>query len=543
MPFRPALSNSFATRTSLGLPLACVAVYLLGVAALLLLVLGRTHGTFVYALDDPYIHLALAEQLAQGHYGINPGEAASPSSSLLWPFLLIPLAGTRVHRFLPLVLNLVFGSAAAWLVGVCVMQWSMLRPIDGLLGSRHLPRTKRVIVALLLLLVGNLFTLSFVGMEHCLQVLLAGLCAFGITEVLSHRPVPMVALAAAAMLPSVRYEGVGLTVALAFALFGQRRRLGPSLVLLGTSVAPLLLFSVYLHSRGLPLLPNSVMVKSMVALKPHGPLVRFVSIAGGNLLRGLSDLEYWPVDLAAVLLLHLWWHERDGERRWALAGAALAVVLQAVIGRNGWFTRYEVYAIFFATLVLVRLLAERPPFLFGYFATGLIFYAAPYIRSTQRVPAAAADVYHQQYQMHRFVTEFFRGNFAVNDIGYVSFARQPGESVIDLVGLATTESATEKDKSAAWLVSMVTRHGADLAMIYPDWFKELPRSWTPLGTLCLPNDPEIAAGRCVVFYSTHTERTPQLRAETAAFAATLPPELHFFSGIALTVPPDRLLLP
>ena len=492
-------------------------------------------------MDDPYIHLALGEQLAHGHYGINPGEAASPSSSLLWPFLLIPLAGTNVHRFLPLALNLLFGGGTAWLVGICISQWSEIRPEDGLLGSRSLPRLKCVIVALLLLLVSNLLTLTFVGMEHCLQVMLAGVCAYGIAQALSHRPIPFVALVAAALLPSVRYEGVGLTVALAIALFGQRRRLAPSLILLAVSLAPLLLFSVYLHSRGLPFLPNSVLVKSMITVRSQGPLLRFIYIAGGNLVRGFSDQEYWPLDLLAAMLVHLWWKERDRERRWALGGATLAVVLQAVVGRNGWFTRYEVYAVFFATLVLVRILAERPPFLFGYFAMGLIFCAAPYIHSTQRTPTAAADVYHQQYQMHRFVSEFHRGNFAVNDIGYVSFQRPPGEAVVDLVGLATTESAQQKDKSAAWLVSMTTRHHADLAMIFPNWFQDLPPSWTPLGTLCLPNEPEVVAGRCVVFYSTRPEATPRLQQEIAAFVPTLPPEQHFLLGVARTVPPDRTL--
>ncbi len=42
--------------------------------ALLAAVVARV-GPFTYALDDPYIHLALAEEIARGHYGVNPGEA------------------------------------------------------------------------------------------------------------------------------------------------------------------------------------------------------------------------------------------------------------------------------------------------------------------------------------------------------------------------------------------------------------------------------------------------------------------------------------
>mgnify|MGYP001017862235 CR=1 FL=1 len=45
-------------------------------------------GFFFYTLDDPYIHLALAENILRGHYGINLDEPSSPSSSIVYPFLV-----------------------------------------------------------------------------------------------------------------------------------------------------------------------------------------------------------------------------------------------------------------------------------------------------------------------------------------------------------------------------------------------------------------------------------------------------------------------
>ncbi|MEL6611591.1 MAG: hypothetical protein AAFQ53_05825, partial [Bacteroidota bacterium] len=51
-------------------------------------VLTVTDGDFVYPLDDPYIHLAVAENLTQGHYGLNLAEPSSPASSVVWPGLL-----------------------------------------------------------------------------------------------------------------------------------------------------------------------------------------------------------------------------------------------------------------------------------------------------------------------------------------------------------------------------------------------------------------------------------------------------------------------
>jgi hypothetical protein len=70
-----------------------VGLYLFLCAVLVAGVLIKTHGHLVYSLDDPYIHLGLAENIAKGHYGINLTEYSSPSSSILWPFLLVPFAG------------------------------------------------------------------------------------------------------------------------------------------------------------------------------------------------------------------------------------------------------------------------------------------------------------------------------------------------------------------------------------------------------------------------------------------------------------------
>ena len=38
-------------------------------------------GKFFYTLDDPYIHLALSDNIFHGHYGLNAGEFSSPSNS------------------------------------------------------------------------------------------------------------------------------------------------------------------------------------------------------------------------------------------------------------------------------------------------------------------------------------------------------------------------------------------------------------------------------------------------------------------------------
>lgn len=41
---------------------------------------GATGGPFAYKIEASHTHLALAEQIAQGHYSLVPGVAAAPGS-------------------------------------------------------------------------------------------------------------------------------------------------------------------------------------------------------------------------------------------------------------------------------------------------------------------------------------------------------------------------------------------------------------------------------------------------------------------------------
>ena len=62
--------------------LAGVAGALVVFAAFLAVAMSRNGWSFEYPLDDVYIHLAMAEQIAAGGYGVNAGEFASAASSL-----------------------------------------------------------------------------------------------------------------------------------------------------------------------------------------------------------------------------------------------------------------------------------------------------------------------------------------------------------------------------------------------------------------------------------------------------------------------------
>src|SRR5579872_6646054 len=67
-------------------------------------------GRLVFSLDDPYIHLAVADHILSGGYGVNADEFSSPSSSILWPYLLALTEALHLGVWGPLLIN---ASAAA----------------------------------------------------------------------------------------------------------------------------------------------------------------------------------------------------------------------------------------------------------------------------------------------------------------------------------------------------------------------------------------------------------------------------------------------
>ena len=509
-------ASSPQRRQTVTLSAVAVGVYLALCATVFVLIRLSNRGQFVYALDDPYIHLALSEGLARGHYGINPGEFSSPSSSVLWPYLLAPFVRYSWHPYVPLALNLLAGVGTAVLAAAAVARWPTSHE-NGTSGGEETSR--RVISVVALVFAGNLLGLTFIGMEHTLQVLLAGAGAWAIIECLRGRPVPWLCLVAVALGPSVRYENLGIALAVAIALVGQRQ-IRRAAALLAVSLAPPIAFSCYLHHLGLPWVPTSVLIKSRVP-HTHGLGQRGMMLVTDNLGEIFTEPQRLMVLILCLTLAFLAWRERERVRRFALAGAAAAAALHLLVGRFDWFHRYEVYLVFFAVLVVLEIVHERPRALLGWYALGLLGCCFPYIQALHDVVLSANQVYRQQYQTRRFLNDFYTGDVAVNDIGMVSYRRRPGMYVLDLWGLASADAAKQQFRTTAWMGNIVRAHHVGLVVIYPLWFPPPPPDWTPLGEICLSDAPVVLGNSCVSYYET-PDAPAALESEFDRFVQTLP---------------------
>jgi hypothetical protein len=476
-------------------------------------------GHFTYMLDDPYIHLAVAESLAgQGHYGVNPSEVSAPCSSPLWPFLMMPFARLPGFDLVPL--------AVSWLAAVLT-----IRLLHGRIGKVLPDRpggesgtVQRLALSLFVVLGCNFIGLVFTGMEHSVQVLLAVAVVEGMLRLTEERKAGWWFAAAVVTGPWIRYENLVFTAAAVGFLLRQRMYLRA--VALGIlAAAGLAAFSGYLMSLGLDPVPASIRAKS--AFVEGNPLIAALRNLKASMANGRGLLVAL---LSAVLCGMALVSRQRGPWRaaaWLLAGAG---GLHLVAGAYGWVNRYEIYIL---TSLLVGLLGiggivcrqsigRLEPRHALLLLPLLPVTGFPYLLGLVNLPTAANNIHEQHYQMHRFVTEFWKKPVAVHDLGYVSY-RNP-EYVLDLWGLASPEALRRRttEKDPAWMKEMAERHGIKLAMIYDPWFPDLPASWRKVGSLALTRKCAAPAWHEVSFYATDEATVPQLILRMEKFNKTAP---------------------
>lgn len=486
-------------RPALPIVIALVPLLLLFAA-----VLRKTGMNFTYTLDDPYIHLALAKNLLQGHYGINLGEPSAPSSSILWPFLLTPFAGLSLlyFEYVPLLINV-----------VCAILSAVL--LDRIFhGQRALIRAA---IVFSIMLATNLFGLVFTGMEHSLQVLLVIYLAYGLLErrvVETPGSQRQLFYASLFLLPLVRYEGMAFSLPILAYLFlhaGQRRA---ATIVLAALVAAIAGFSLYLHSKGLGYLPSSVLAKSY-----YGSGFAVVENLRSNGLK--YGFLLLPIALIAV--------RRFSEDK--LLGPLLLAItaLHFVFGKYGWFGRYEVYFVIFIVVLTVReLLAIAPRVWWLVFSLPLIFNGLVF--STVFTPLGAANIANQQRQMALIAREL-GARVAVNDLGLV--ALESSQYVLDLWGLGSIEALKarlENDVDPSWIRGLMERANVEYAIVYPNHFPVVPGNWIRVADLKLNLPAVTTASDQVAFFATSDAAAARLRATLEQFSAT-----HRAPGYSLTL--------
>ncbi len=499
-------------------------------AAELTAILQLNKGFFTYTLDDPYIHLALAENIRSGHYGINRAEPSSPASSILWPLLLVPVAE---QSWFPLLLNLIFAALTLTLMATL---------LDNVLPFHE--STTRAAVAMPMLvdlaLGTNLIGLAFTGMEHSLQILLVVAAVYGLMMELRHGRSPAWLWAALVLGPLVRYENLAISLAALLYLFLQGYRT-QALTSAALIVLTLGSFSLFLLHLGLPPLPTSVMVKSPT-LSREGQWTAVVE----NVHRSLRNRQGKLIIAGTLLLLGLVFYGKHSMKEKQLAAVtALAVTAHLTMGRYGWYNRYELYIWTFLLLMHLSLWGG------GAVATlwrgedaqlalsktvavcglGMLALGFPYFKGLTTLPLAANNTFEQHYQMHRFAVDYYARPVAVNDLGYVAY--QNPHYVLDLWGLASERALACRrgECGADWMDMLTEAKGVGVAMIYEAWFP-VPAHWIKMGELHLGRQKITPAYSTVSFFAVNEAAYAEAMPRLQRFVATLPPGVTFTWGVA-----------
>ncbi len=490
------------------LPLLAVASVLLGFAALQAVAYLHA-GVFEYPLDDVYIHLSVAEQIAAGGYGVNAGEMAAAASSPLYPLLLTPFAGTEAQRYLPLLWNTTALALCGWLWGAILVQAGY-----GQGRSRDYGLFAAIAVPLLV----NMSGIAFTGMEHSLHMAASLAVVLGLLQLLDEDRLSPWLIVAIVLAPAFRFEAMALSL-LAAGMLVLRGRWAAGLLAAAGAVAVIAAFMGTLVALGLDPLPSSVQAK----------LGNEVSETRRTVLMQKNS---WPL-LAMLLTLPLMRivnpSLRSNPRGLLVPLLLLAVLAHLVAGRVGWMNRYEGYVLVASLAGLLALAAEG-----GKLARGLAlipvlvssYVYLPHYFGTY--PNATRSIDLQQAQMARFAKEFHAGPVAVNDLGWVAW--QNPDYVLDIWGLGSIEALRLRRNGSEqrWAGRLAAERGVAFAMIYDPWFEAtIGEDWVRLGELKIAGQFRYSAFGEVAFYATAPELAPGLRAKLEAWEAGLPEGASF----------------
>ena len=505
---------------------------------------AATGGRFTYVLDDSYIELAMARNVAfHGAWSLNPDGFGPAASSPLWTTLLalaIRILGD--HVWLPFALNAASGVL-------------LLLLVDRILREAVPGAWRRAALATTIVIVTPVTVYAVTGMEHGLHAVLAlalawlaGPRIFGDVAGVAAGPLgrmPLVPLAVLATLATLtRFETAALACVLAAAA-ALRRRWADGFALVAGAALAFGAYAAFALPQGGIWLPNSVLVKSGLGL------LRAESFDWSRVLVRIPVLlsaprnSHLPVLIVLALLVATLPRSTTGPAQRTSRGLLLALVplilLQVQFGDLGSFFRYASWLVPIGLCALVTALAAPAP---GAAGTGgavrrkvvvlmLVAFAGLLLARAWHAaiwaPLASRNIFEQQRQTARFVREEFPGEVvAVTDVGAVSYFG--GARVLDLTGLGSMEVGRARFADASdsrWLGNFCAEQGSAVAVLYESWLVErggVPAGWRAHSRWVI-HDNYAADRDTVTVYSTRPADEERVRAALDRFEPTLPPRV------------------
>lgn len=489
------------------------------VVVLEFLTLRKTNGVLSYPLDDAFIHMAVAKNVALHHiWGLSNVEWVSSSSSVLFTILLSTAFA-------------VFGLSPAWplilsATGAVLLLLEMQRELN---RHTHLSTPRKTITMLATMLVAPLPFMTILGMEHSLQMALTLIFVHRCATRLENNQLALSDWMApalwGALMISCRYENA-YTAFVVCCILALRKSWKTAFVLGIISISPVVIFGAVMAAKGGYFLPNSLILKGkMQLIRLLNDTVSFLEIT--SVISGLFVIT-------GLVVAERFRRKQFDRAFYVLTISFFSIILHCCSAAAGYLYRYEAYLLvltFFHLTILFmewwspEKLKERANWL--YIFTFAIFLCNLVPRAANSLPHAvrcSKNIYDQQYQMALFLKQYYNHNtIAANDVGAISYLGDI--RTLDLWGLGSnqvTRAKLRKEYTPEYVHQLIDSSQAKVAVIYEEWY--LPgvyKNWHKIASWEISNN-YICAYPTVCFYATVAESAEGMYKNLKAFEAQLP---------------------
>ena len=433
---------------------------------------GQIAGASGFPLDDSWIHLHFARNLAAGAgFSYNPGTPVAGSTAPLWTLLLGAGAFVAAPSLaMAKAVGIIATVGAALVTRRAALAW----------GARS---EVALVAAVALVWMGPVTWGALSGMEVSLAALLVA------AALLAHaRDHALASAVCAALAVLARPEALLLVPFLVAARPLTIRRIALFALVTIVIVAPAVLFS--LKTAGTP-------YPATAAAKVEGGLVgwlggvrepaalTFVRRPAAFFTEWIVWLTtiHWLLPIALVPALVLTWQH---------AGRALGLVTLALVAhplgmallapyRGPAFQegRYSIHLLPLAVLVLAVAFGRHAPRRWAapaIFAAWLAVAAMTLLPAATRYGWAVQNINAMQVHLGRWADAQLPKNarIALNDIGAIAFFSR--RDVIDLMGLVTPEIIPYRRRGESGVMEYVSETCPEYLIIFPAWFPRLAAS-------------------------------------------------------------------
>lgn len=508
--------------------LIALTTFLSAIFVLVFISTRNTDSIFLYTLDDPYIHMAIAKNLVNsGIWGVTKNEFTSCSSSPLWGLLIsLSFFTFGVKDVIPFILNVFFSILTAFVVFKFIRKFTE----NGFIIT---------FVLLVILFFSPFVTVAFTGLEHSLYamvIILVTIYIYKIIEEKENKKSIYILFFLVFLLTSIRYEGMFAAFSM-FLIFLYRRKYFVAFLIPLFAFIPFLINGLVSVSNNWSFFPNSILLKSPVPVSDFWSFLKQIFYP-----RFLNILwAHHRILILVVLSIVVFLGFRKSKETQALKSLIFFFVSVALLhlqfAMTGSLLRYEMYiiaiGIFVNAVLLIKYLNGKNLFsklIFSFLILLLsVLFSLSTIKAAKDVSTAATNIYQMQYQMARFTNKFYKEKpIALNDIGAVNYYSDI--KCIDLWGLANRDVGIyrrEKTYNTEKIYNINKEKNTEISIVFEAWFSQfggLPKNWVEAGKWTIPNNITCGADS-VTFFATDSLYPERLRSNLKIFSKELPSQV------------------